>query len=153
MAALLALSRAIDAVTTVIGKSVSWLLLAAVLISTGNAILRKAMDISSNAWLEIQWYLFGSLVLLGARARWGRGPTPAPLLSNLASGAALMLALRAALTGAAWPSLAAWLTVALVAHLAELAIRFRRSDPAPRGTVTMRPGTTESGGRSVRVRQ
>jgi|UPI00034AA366 hypothetical protein len=94
-----------------------------------------------------------ALVLLGARARWGRGPTPAALLCNLASGAALMLALRAAVTGAAWPSLAAWLTVALVAHLAELAIRFRRSDPAPRGTVTMRPGTTGSGGRSVRVRQ
>lgn len=66
MSALLALSRAIDAVTTVIGKSVSWLLLAAVLISTGNAILRKALDMSSNAWLEVQWYLFGTVFMLAA---------------------------------------------------------------------------------------
>ncbi|MCQ7029750.1 hypothetical protein MRO55_24925, partial [Escherichia coli] len=63
MAALLALSRVIDAVTTAIGKSVSWLLLAAVLISTGNAILRKALDMSSNAWLEVQWYLFGTVFM------------------------------------------------------------------------------------------
>ena len=66
MSALLALSRAIDAVTTVIGKSVSWLLLGAVLISTGNAILRKALDMSSNAWLEVQWYLFGTVFMLAA---------------------------------------------------------------------------------------
>jgi TRAP-type mannitol/chloroaromatic compound transport system permease small subunit len=66
MAALLALSRLIDAVTTVVGKSVSWLLLAAVLISAGNAVLRKAMDISSNAWLEVQWYLFGTVFMLAA---------------------------------------------------------------------------------------
>ncbi|WP_281976506.1 TRAP transporter small permease subunit [Pseudorhizobium flavum] len=66
MSALLALSRAIDAVTTVIGKSVSWLLLAAVLISAGNAVLRKALDMSSNAWLEVQWYLFGTVFMLAA---------------------------------------------------------------------------------------
>nr|CAD6619687.1 sugar transporter [Rhizobium sp. TCK] len=66
MAALLALSRVIDAVTTVIGKSVSWLLLAAVLISAGNAVLRKALDMSSNAWLEVQWYLFGAVFMLAA---------------------------------------------------------------------------------------
>lgn len=66
MAALLALSRLIDAVTTAVGKSVSWLLLAAVLISAGNAVLRKAMDISSNAWLEVQWYLFGTVFMLAA---------------------------------------------------------------------------------------
>ena len=66
MSALLALSRAIDAVTTVIGKSVSWLLLGAVLISTGNAILRKALDMSSNAGLEVQWYLFGTVFMLAA---------------------------------------------------------------------------------------
>lgn len=67
-----------------------------------------------------------ALVLLGLRARWGLGPAPGALLSNLASGAALMLALRAALTGAAWPGIAAWLVVALGAHLAEMALRFRR---------------------------
>ncbi len=66
MAALLAFSRIIDTVTTVVGKSVSWLLLAAVLISTTNAIVRKTLDMSSNAWLEVQWYLFGTVFMLGA---------------------------------------------------------------------------------------
>lgn len=66
MAALLALSRWIDAVTKAIGKSVSWLLLAAVLISTANAILRKTLDMSSNAWLEVQWYLFGTVFMMAA---------------------------------------------------------------------------------------
>ncbi|KQP99856.1 conserved protein of unknown function; putative membrane protein [Methylorubrum extorquens] len=66
-----------------------------------------------------------ALVLLGMRARWGRGPAPGALLSNLASGAALMLALRAALTGTAWPGIAVWLAAALAAHLAEMVIRFQ----------------------------
>ena len=92
-----------------------------------------------------------ALVLLGARARWGRGPAPMTLLSNLASGAALMLALRAALVGAAWPGIAAWLIVALAAHLAEVAIRFRQDDPAPRRAVTKRLGATESDEPSVRA--
>ncbi|KQQ23857.1 hypothetical protein ASF53_05985 [Methylobacterium sp. Leaf123] len=71
-----------------------------------------------------------ALVLLGMRARWGRGPAPGALLSNLASGAALMLALRAALTGTAWPGVAAWLAAALAAHLTEMVIRFRRAGAA-----------------------
>jgi TRAP-type mannitol/chloroaromatic compound transport system permease small subunit len=63
---LLKLSRAIDAVTTVIGRSVSWLILASVLISAGNAVVRKIFDMSSNAWLEVQWYLFGTVFMLAA---------------------------------------------------------------------------------------
>ena len=66
MQALLGLSRAIDRVTAFIGRHVSWLLLAAVLVSAGNAIIRKAFDISSNAWLELQWYLFGAVFMLAA---------------------------------------------------------------------------------------
>jgi TRAP-type mannitol/chloroaromatic compound transport system permease small subunit len=66
MSILLAVSRAIDAVTSFVGRWVSWLLLAAVLISAGNAVLRKAFDISSNAWLEVQWYLFGTVFMLAA---------------------------------------------------------------------------------------
>ncbi|MFD1746898.1 TRAP transporter small permease subunit [Rhizobium helianthi] len=66
MTLLLAVSRAIDAVTSFIGRWVSWLLLAAVLISAGNAVIRKAFDISSNAWLEVQWYLFGTVFMLAA---------------------------------------------------------------------------------------
>ncbi len=63
---LLAISRAIDAVSTVVGKSVSWLLLAAVLISATNAFARKLFDASSNAWLEIQWYLYGAVFMLAS---------------------------------------------------------------------------------------
>lgn len=66
MSALLRLSSAIDAVTAFIGRSVSWLILVAVLVSAGNAIIRKAFDISSNAWLELQWYLYGAVFLLAA---------------------------------------------------------------------------------------
>lgn len=66
MQALLALSRLIDRITAFIGKFVAWLVLAAVLISAGNAIMRKAFSISSNAWLELQWYLFGAVFMLAA---------------------------------------------------------------------------------------
>ena len=66
MNALLAFSRAIDALNTLVGKAVTWLVLAAVVISAGNAIVRKTLDYSSNAWLEIQWYLFSAIFLLCA---------------------------------------------------------------------------------------
>lgn len=66
MKPLLALSRAIDAVTDRIGHGLTWLILAAVVISGGNAIMRKAFNIGSNAWLEVQWYLFAAVFMLGA---------------------------------------------------------------------------------------
>ena len=66
MRSLLRLSTAIDRITAVIGHTVSWFILAAVLISAGNAIVRKAFDTSSNAWLEAQWYLFSAVFLLAA---------------------------------------------------------------------------------------
>jgi TRAP-type mannitol/chloroaromatic compound transport system permease small subunit len=66
MQALLAFSRVIDALTTFVGRWVYWLILAAVLVSAGNAIIRKAFDMSSNAWLELQWYLFGAVFMLAA---------------------------------------------------------------------------------------
>ena len=65
MTALLRLSKIIDALNERIGKLVMWLVLAAVLISAGNAILRKAFNLGSNAWLEIQWYLFAGVFMLG----------------------------------------------------------------------------------------
>lgn len=64
MRALLAISRAIDAVNFRIGKWLSWLILLAVTISAGNAIIRKLFDSSSNAWLEMQWLLFGIVFLM-----------------------------------------------------------------------------------------
>lgn len=63
---LLQISRRIDALSERIGATAIWLVLLAVLISAGNAISRKAFDVSSNAFLEIQWYLFAAIFLLGA---------------------------------------------------------------------------------------
>jgi TRAP-type mannitol/chloroaromatic compound transport system permease small subunit len=66
MAGLLALSRAIDRLNEFIGKWVGWLILASILISATNAAIRKAFNMSSNSWLELQWYLFGAAFLLAA---------------------------------------------------------------------------------------
>jgi TRAP-type mannitol/chloroaromatic compound transport system permease small subunit len=63
---LLKTSRLIDAVNDRLGGTLIWLVLAAVLISAGNAIVRKTLNMSSNALLEIQWYLFSAVFLLGA---------------------------------------------------------------------------------------
>jgi TRAP-type mannitol/chloroaromatic compound transport system permease small subunit len=64
--ALLALCRGIDAMSERIGRSVYWLLLAAVVVSTANALARYLFDIGSNAFLEAQWYMFAAIYLLGA---------------------------------------------------------------------------------------
>ncbi len=66
MTALLRLSKFIDSITELIGRGVMWLILAAVAISAGNAIMRKAFDVGSNAFLEIQWYLFATVFMLGS---------------------------------------------------------------------------------------
>jgi len=66
MKGLLKLCHTIDAMSDRIGHFVMWLVLAATLISAGNAIVRKAFSTSSNAWLEIQWYLFSAVFLLAA---------------------------------------------------------------------------------------
>jgi TRAP-type mannitol/chloroaromatic compound transport system permease small subunit len=63
---LLSLSKRIDRLSEWIGRWVAWLVLAAVLISTGNAVMRKAFNMSSNAFLEVQWYLFAAVFLLAA---------------------------------------------------------------------------------------
>ena len=59
-------SRAIDWLGEKIGQFLIWLVLAAVLISAGNAVIRKALSTGSNAWLEAQWYLFAAVFMLGA---------------------------------------------------------------------------------------
>jgi len=66
VSSLLSLSRLIDRLNEFVGRWVAWLVLAAVLISAINAIVRKAFDMSSNAFLEIQWYLFAGVFLLAA---------------------------------------------------------------------------------------
>jgi TRAP-type mannitol/chloroaromatic compound transport system permease small subunit len=64
VSSLLSLSRFIDRATDRIGHIVYWLVLATVLISAANAVVRKAFNYSSNAYLEIQWYLFSAIFLL-----------------------------------------------------------------------------------------
>jgi TRAP-type mannitol/chloroaromatic compound transport system permease small subunit len=63
---LLKLSRAIDFVNDRFGEVANWLVLLACLISAGNAMSRYAFSLSSNAWLEVQWYMFAGMVMLGA---------------------------------------------------------------------------------------
>jgi len=64
MKALLALSRLIDSINETVGRTVYWLVLVAVLVSAANATSRYALDRASNAWLELQWYLFAAVFLL-----------------------------------------------------------------------------------------
>ena len=66
MKGLLAFSRTIDRLTEWIGRKVAWLAVAAIVVSAGNATVRKVFDTSSNAWLELQWWLFGAVFLLCA---------------------------------------------------------------------------------------
>ena len=66
MQVLLALSRLIDRINETIGKSVAWLILIAIFVSAVNASVRKLFNTSSNAWLELQWYLYGAAFMLAA---------------------------------------------------------------------------------------
>lgn len=66
MQALLKLSRAIDGLNAFVGRYVIWLILAATVISAANAVIRKAFNYSSNAFLEVQWYFFAASFLLAA---------------------------------------------------------------------------------------
>lgn len=66
MKALMTWSRGVDALNAQVGRLTAWLILLTTLISAGNAIVRKLFDTSSNALLEVQWYLFAGVFLLGA---------------------------------------------------------------------------------------
>lgn len=66
MKALLGISAGIDRLNELVGRTVAWLVLVAVVISAGNAMVRYTLNTSSNAWLEVQWYLFSAVFLLCA---------------------------------------------------------------------------------------
>lgn len=66
MQPLLKISAGIDRLNEIVGRSVYWLILVAVLISSGNAMMRYTFNASSNAWLEVQWYLFAAVFLLAS---------------------------------------------------------------------------------------
>ena len=63
---LLAFSTAVDWINERFGRLATWLVLLACLVSAGNAMSRYTISLSSNAWLEVQWYMFGAMVMLGA---------------------------------------------------------------------------------------
>jgi TRAP-type mannitol/chloroaromatic compound transport system permease small subunit len=64
--ALLAFAHGIDWLNDKLGRVANWLVLVACLISAGNAFSRYGFNLSSNAWLEVQWYMFAGMVMLGA---------------------------------------------------------------------------------------
>src|SRR5258708_15875750 len=66
MRLLLGFSAVVDAINEKIGVVCNWLVLLACIVSAGNAMVRYAYDISSNAWLEVQWYMFAIIVMFGA---------------------------------------------------------------------------------------
>jgi TRAP-type mannitol/chloroaromatic compound transport system permease small subunit len=66
LSALLKFAYAVDWISTQLAKFAAWAVLLASLISAGNAFVRYGLDISSNGWLEIQWYMFAATVMLGA---------------------------------------------------------------------------------------
>ncbi|MFL5160758.1 MAG: TRAP transporter small permease subunit [Microvirga sp.] len=66
MTALLGLSRVIDSINERVGKVAAWAIVVAILVSAVNAIIRRIFGVSSNAWLELQWYLFGAVFMLCA---------------------------------------------------------------------------------------
>lgn len=66
MTPFLAFSRRIDSLSTWVGKFTMWLILVTTLVSAGNALVRKIFNVSSNGLLEIQWYMFAAVFLLGS---------------------------------------------------------------------------------------
>ncbi|PWR23947.1 TRAP transporter small permease subunit [Zavarzinia compransoris] len=62
----IAVARFVDRLNELIGKATAWAIVAAILVSAINAIVRKVLGTSSNAWLELQWYLFGATFMLGS---------------------------------------------------------------------------------------
>lgn len=66
MGPLIAFSRGVDRLNAAVGKLADWAVLLSCAISAGNAFVRYGVSYSSNAWLEVQWYLFGATVMLGA---------------------------------------------------------------------------------------
>ena len=123
MNTLLALARLIDALTERIGRLVIWLVLVATLISAGNALARYALGESSNAWLEIQWYLFGAMFLLAAGYTlkhnghvridilYNRFGSRGQAWIDLLGGLLFLLPMAGLLAWLAWPMfLDAWLT-------------------------------------------
>jgi TRAP-type mannitol/chloroaromatic compound transport system permease small subunit len=118
MKTLLSLARGIDALNERIGRAVLWLVGLATLVSALNAVSRYALGLSSNAWLELQWYLFAGIFLLGAGYTlrhnghvridifYGRASARAQALIDLAGGLLFLLPLALLMAWLSWPGFA-----------------------------------------------
>lgn len=112
---LLRVARGIDTLNARVGKLAEWSVLLACLISAGNALSRYAFDESSNAWLELQWYLFAAMVLLGAAYTlqrnehvrvdliYGRSSPRTQAWIDIFGGVFFLLPMAALLTWMSWP--------------------------------------------------
>ena len=115
MKSLLSLSRFIDALNKRLGHVASWMVLLAAVISAGNAISRYAVDVSSNGWLEIQWYMFSAMFMLGASytlcrnehvrvdVLYGQLSTRAQIWVDLLGGLLFLLPAASILAWMSWP--------------------------------------------------
>ena len=115
MQPLLALSRIIDTINRHLSKIATWLVLLSCVISAGNAFSRYAIDVSSNAWLEIQWYMFAAMFMLGASytlcrnehvrvdVLYGQLSTRAQIWVDLVGGLLFLLPATLILAWMSWP--------------------------------------------------
>ena len=115
MQTLIALSRGIDWLNDRLGRLANWLVLLACLISAANALLRYAFSMGSNAWLEIQWYFFAGVVMLGAAYTlqrnehvrvdifYGRVSTRAQIWIDILGGLLFLLPATLIMGWLAWP--------------------------------------------------
>ena len=115
MSALLKFALGMDWISEQMGRLATWAVLAAALISAGNAFVRYGLDISSNGWLEIQWYLFATTVMLGApivlklneHVRvdifYGKLKGNGPVYVDLFGLVCFLLPVMAAIAGLSWP--------------------------------------------------
>jgi TRAP-type mannitol/chloroaromatic compound transport system permease small subunit len=123
MGTLLKFSHLIDVLSRLVGKTIVWLILAATLISAANAVARKAFNFSSNAFLEIQWYLYAAVFLLGAGFAFlqsahvridvlaNKLPARARMYVDIGGIVLFLLPLCYFMIGFAWPIVArAWVT-------------------------------------------
>ena len=115
MKPLLSLSRLIDEINRRISKIACWLVLLSCLVSGGNALTRYGLNMSSNAWLEIQWYMFAAMFMLGASYTlyknehvrvdilYARLSTRAQIWVDLLGGILFLLPAAGILTWLSWP--------------------------------------------------
>ena len=112
---LIAFSTAVDRINERFGRIATWLVLLACLVSAGNALSRYAISLSSNAWLEVQWYMFGAIVMLGGPytlklnehvrvdVLYGRLSTRAQIWIDIAGGLLFLLPAMAIIGWMSWP--------------------------------------------------